>query len=274
MPRNLLDRWRGLTKCGLGCCNNCFANRSQYIIFGYKTHFGIELHELVLAICSQVFVTQASSNLVVPVDTSNHQQLLPQLRRLRQRIKRSRLFARRNQKFTGTLWSGWHQKWSLNLNKILGFHCATNCRVDLGSNAQVLLHPLAANIEIAELEANAFIHIVGTSIDWKRRRLGGIQHCELTLNKFDTTRWEVGVNRSFWSSLHLARYLHHPLVTNILHIADHTLHYPGIVTYIKERQVFAMFTATSDPSAQSDGLTNVLWAQTATQLCAQRRRVD
>ena len=274
MPRNLLDRWRGLTKCGFGCCNNCFTNRSQYIIFGYKTHFGIELHELVLAICSQVFVTQASSNLVVPVDTSNHQQLLPQLRRLRQRIKRSRLFARRNQKFTGTLWSGWHQKWSLNLNKILGFHCATNCRVDLGSNAQVLLHPLAANIEIAELEANAFIHIVGTCIDWERRRLRCIQHCELTLNQFDTTRWKVGVNRSFWSSLHLASDLHHPLVTNILHIADHALHYPGIVTYIKERQVFAMFTATSDPSAQSDGLTNVLWAQTATQLCAQRRRVD
>ena len=134
MPRDLLDRWRGLTKCSLGCCNNCFANRSQYIIFGYKTHFGIELHELVLAICSQVFVTQASSNLVVPVDTSNHQQLLPQLRRLRQRIKRTWFFARWNQKLTRTFWSGWHQKWCLNFNKILGFHCATNSRVDLRAN--------------------------------------------------------------------------------------------------------------------------------------------
>jgi hypothetical protein len=38
--------------------------------------------------------------------------------------------------------------------------------------------------------------------------------------------------------------------------------------------MFAVFAATRDPSAESDGLTNVLGPQAATQLCAQRRRVD
>ena len=87
-----------------------------------KAHLGVELHELVLAIGAQVFVAKATSDLVVAIHTSHHQQLLEQLWALRQRVERAWLFAARHQELAGALGSRRHQHWSLYFDKALRFH--------------------------------------------------------------------------------------------------------------------------------------------------------
>ena len=58
-------------------------------------HLEVELGELGLAEAAQVLVAEAAGDLVVALVAAHHQQLLEQLRRLRQRVERARPHARR-----------------------------------------------------------------------------------------------------------------------------------------------------------------------------------
>ena len=48
----------------------------------HEAHFDIQLSEFRLAIGAQVFISEASSHLVVALNASHHQKLFKQLRRL------------------------------------------------------------------------------------------------------------------------------------------------------------------------------------------------
>ena len=54
-----------------------------------EAHLGVELHELELAIGAQVLVAQTARDLVVAIEAADHQQLLEQLRALRERVERA-----------------------------------------------------------------------------------------------------------------------------------------------------------------------------------------
>ena len=56
-------------------------------------HLDVELGELGLAVGAQVLVAEAARDLVVALVAAHHQQLLEELRRLRQRVPRARLQA-------------------------------------------------------------------------------------------------------------------------------------------------------------------------------------
>ena len=60
-------------------------------LFTDKRHFTVDLGEFRLAIRSQILITETLRNLVITVESGNHQQLLEQLGRLRQREKFSRI---------------------------------------------------------------------------------------------------------------------------------------------------------------------------------------
>ena len=63
----------------------------------------VHLSEFWLTVSTQIFIAEATRQLIVTLHTSNHQPLLILLRRLRQRIESTRIHAARHQELTRTL---------------------------------------------------------------------------------------------------------------------------------------------------------------------------
>ena len=76
---------------------------SEHVVLVDEARLHVELHELVLAVGAQVFVAEAAGDLVVALDPADHQQLLEQLRALRQRVEANRALARGHEELAGTL---------------------------------------------------------------------------------------------------------------------------------------------------------------------------
>ena len=74
-----------------------------YLFFGHEGRFNIYLREFGLAVGTQVFVAETFGDLVVTVKTRDHQQLLKQLRRLRQRKELAVMHATRHEIVSRTL---------------------------------------------------------------------------------------------------------------------------------------------------------------------------
>ena len=67
----------------------------DHVVLVDERHLEVELGELGLAVGARVLVAEAARDLVVALEPADHQQLLEQLRRLRQRVERARLDPRR-----------------------------------------------------------------------------------------------------------------------------------------------------------------------------------
>ena len=97
VPGDSFDWWWRHARRSVSGRQNGLRYCRQHVVLVDETHLCVELCEFVLSIGAQVFVTQAAGDLVVAIHASHHEQLLPQLWRLRQRIERARLLARRYQ---------------------------------------------------------------------------------------------------------------------------------------------------------------------------------
>ena len=163
VPRDLDDLARVLAG-GLGGGEHRGADRLVHVVLVDEAHLGVELHELVLAVGAQVFVAQAAGDLVVAVDAGHHQQLLEQLRALRQRVERARLLTAGHDELAGTLGRAGHEHRGLDLDEALILHRPADGRVDRGAEAQVALHALAADVEVAVLQAGVLGHLSARSL--------------------------------------------------------------------------------------------------------------
>ena len=66
-------------------------------------HLDVELGEVGLAVGAQVLVAEAAGDLVVALEAGDHQQLLEELRRLRQRVEGALLQAAGDEEVAGAL---------------------------------------------------------------------------------------------------------------------------------------------------------------------------
>ena len=69
----------------------------DHVVLVHERHLEVELGELGLAVGARVLVAEAAGDLVVALAAADHQQLLEQLRRLRQRVERPGLDPRRDE---------------------------------------------------------------------------------------------------------------------------------------------------------------------------------
>src|SRR5690554_2169418 len=90
---------------------------SDNIFHIYKSHLKIYLRKFRLSVCTQVFVTEAAGNLHVAVISGQHQQLLIELRRLRQSEKLPREDPTWNQIIARALRCASNQHRSFNLQE-------------------------------------------------------------------------------------------------------------------------------------------------------------
>ena len=197
VPRHPLDRRRPLPRHRLGGGEHGLADRGEHVVLVDEAHLGVELHELVLAVGAQVLVAQAAGDLVVAVDAGHHQQLLEQLRATAAGRRTSpapcataRGTRGRPRASTARASASRPRRSPAPPSRVrIG-------RVDRGPDAQVALHPLAADVEVAVLQAGVLVDVVGAGVDRERRRLGGAQHLDRAVADLDLAGRQVRVDRA------------------------------------------------------------------------------
>ncbi len=113
----------------------------------------VELRELGLAVGAQVLVAEAAHDLVVAVEARHHQQLLEDLRRLRQREELAGLRAARHEVVARALGRGLGQHRRLDVDEAVPVEVFAHRARHRVAQAQALLHLVAAQVDVAVLEA-------------------------------------------------------------------------------------------------------------------------
>ena len=84
-----------------------------------EAHLQIDLRELKLAVGAQVFVAEAAGDLEVAVEAGDHEDLLEDLRRLRQRVELARMHAAGHQEIARAFGRGLGQNGRFDFEKAL-----------------------------------------------------------------------------------------------------------------------------------------------------------
>ena len=273
VPRDALDRLRPLPRRRLGGGEHGFADGVEHVVLADEAHLHVELHELVLPVGAQVLVAQAAGHLVVAVDAGHHQELLEQLRRLRQGVERARLLARRHEELAGAFGRRRHEHRRLDLDETLGVHGVADGGVDRRADAQVLLHPLTTQVEVAVLEADVLVDVVGAGVDRERRRVGLAQHLDDAVADLDLAGREAGVDGPLRTLADDAGDPHDVLAAHVDVVVDDALDDARVVAQVDEGEVLTVLAAATHPAADADGLADVRRAQVAAQVGAHRSRL-
>ena len=122
-------------------------------------------------------------DLIVTVETGNHQQLFEQLRRLRQSEEFARMNAARHEVVARAFRSGAGQHRRFNVDEALRVQVTANAHSDLVTQAQVALHGRTAQVDNAVSQANVFADVF--VVDLERRRSGSVQDFDFFGKDFD-----------------------------------------------------------------------------------------
>ena len=148
----------------------------------------VELREFGLAIGAQILIAKAAHDLIVAVEACDHQQLLEDLRRLRQREELARMRAARHEIVARALRRRLGQHRRLKIDEAVRIEKAAHRARDAMAQAQALAHDLATQIEVAVFEAHLLVHRL---IELKRQRLAAIQHLHFLGDELDGAGGQV-----------------------------------------------------------------------------------
>jgi hypothetical protein len=140
VPCHAGDRFDPHAGRGLGRRQHGPGDDGEHVVLVGERHLCVELHELELAIGAQVFVAQAPGDLEVAVEAADHEELLEELRALRQGVERAGLEAGGNDEVARSLRGRCDEHRRLDLDEALLLHRPPDGAVDRGAQAQVALH--------------------------------------------------------------------------------------------------------------------------------------
>ena len=129
VPRDLRDLAGPLAQHRLRRVEHRLGHGRQHLVLGDEAGLHVELHELELPVGAQVLVPQAAGDLVVAIGAAHHQELLEQLRRLRERVEAAGHEARRHEELAGALGRRRHQHRRLDLDEALPLHRAAEAEL-------------------------------------------------------------------------------------------------------------------------------------------------
>ena len=181
-------------------------HQPEHIVLVDEAQLDVDLRELRLAIEAQVLVAKAAHDLEIFVEARHHEQLLEQLRALRERVELAGMQARGHQEVTRAARRVLDQERSLDLQTALIRQIASRGLVDLMAHAQGALQGSAAQVEVAVLEPQLLAR-VAVVFDGEGRGIravedGGLEHAEL-----DLAGGEIGVLRAHHLAFLLAELL-------------------------------------------------------------------
>ena len=156
----------------------------------------VDLRVLRLAVGAQVLVAEAARELVVPVQTGDHEDLLEHLRRLRQRVEAVRLEARGDEEVSRALGRRPGEVRRLDLDEAVGVEVGARRLRRRVAQLEVGEHRRAAQVEVAVLEAQRLVDVdLLRRLDLERRRLGAVQDLEPGDLDLDLAGRQVGIHR-------------------------------------------------------------------------------
>ena len=165
----------------------------DHVVLVDERHLDVELGELGLAVGARVLVAETAGDLVVALEPADHQQLLEQLRRLRQRVERAGLDPRRHQVVARALGSRAGEVGGLDLEEVALVQDLAHRRDHAVTERERALKRRAAEIEGTVAQSDDFVR-VSAVVDRERGRLGVGEDLELGHRELDLARREVGVH--------------------------------------------------------------------------------
>ena len=230
-----------------------------------KRDLDVHLRELGLPIGAQVLVAEALDDLEVAVEPADHQDLLEDLRRLRQREELARMDAARHEIVARAFGRALGQDRRLDLEEPVLVEVPPDRHRQLVPQDQVLLHPLAAQIEVAVPQTRVLgdERLVG---DAERRPTGVVEHANLADPHLDLSGVELVVDRLGRSRRDLAEHGDHHLRLELLGLAEQRLrlgddlrHAVAVADVEKDHR--AHVAHAMHPAEQDDILPDVLGSQ-------------
>ena len=228
----------------------------------------VHLGELGLPVGAQVLVAEALHDLEVPIGAGDHQDLLEQLRRLRQREELTRVHAAGHQVVAGSLGRGLAQDRGLDLPEAFCVEVLPNRHRHAVPQAQVVLQARTTQVEIAIAQAHvlADVRVVGNR---ERRRLGLVQQADFVSDDLDFPGVELRVYGVRVAPTHRSQDgddEFRPQLLGIGHqravVGDHHLRHAMAVAHVEEQQA-AKVAHAMDPAKQHDVGADIREAQGA-----------
>ena len=185
----LRDRGRDVVADELPQRDEDVLGQQDHVLLAHEAHLDVELGELGLAVGAEVLVAVAARDLEVPLDARDHQQLLEQLRALRQRVERAGLQPGGHQEVARALRCRPGQCRRLHLDEaVAGEHVARG-GVHLRPQPDRVPRRLAAQVEVTVLEPGLLAGLV-VELEWQRCAL--VEHLDSVTS---TSIVPVGISR-------------------------------------------------------------------------------
>jgi hypothetical protein len=134
-----------------------------------ERHLDVELRQLLEPVGAQILVPEAARNLVVALEARDDEQLLRDLRRLRERVEASRLEARGHEEVARAFGGRLPEDRRLDVDEALGLHLLADDRHELAAHADVPLHVVPAQVEPAVAEAKRLVDALLVELERQRR---------------------------------------------------------------------------------------------------------
>jgi len=166
-----------------------------------ERRFDVDLGEFGLPIGAQIFVAETAGDLEVPVIPGDHQELLIDLRRLRQRIELPRMQSARNDVIARSGRRRLRKNWRLYLEVPSIVEKSARRLLKLVSEYQVFLQLGPTQIQIAVFEPELFGGqlFAFAAGDWNRRRFGWPNYLEIARSYLDVASLHLGVAHLGWT---------------------------------------------------------------------------
>ena len=237
--------------------------QGDHVVLVDEAHLDVELGELRLPVGAEVLVAVAAGDLVVPLHPGDHQQLLEQLRALRQRVPLARVQPGGHHEVTRTLRGGAGQRRGLDVVEVVFGHHLVDDLGDLRAQHHRVVLARPAQVQVAVLQPRVLAH-PRALVDLEGQRRGGIEHLKGADRDLHLAGGDVGVDVLGGAGVDHSGDLDAELVAQVVDpgrgevlIANHHLADPGGVTQVDEGDP-AMVAALGHPAGEGDGLPDVL----------------
>ncbi len=231
-----------------------------------ERHLDVELGELRLPVGAEVLVAVAAGDLVVALQAGDHQQLLEQLRALRQRVPVPGLQAHGHQEVACPLGGGPGQRRCLHLDEALVVQHLAGDAADLRAHTNRPGGPRAPQVEVAVPKPGLLAHRARMAVLHRERQgRGAAQQIDGIAHDLHRAGGQVGVlvagrpDTDPTGDAH-ARLRAKP--ARRLLVADDHLDDAAGVTKVDEGDA-AVVTSTRNPAGERHGVTDVRLTQGA-----------
>ena len=248
-------------------------HHGKHVLAPREAHLQVDLRELKLAVGAQILIAEAARDLKIAVEARDHENLLEDLRRLRQRVELARMHAAGHQKIARAFRRDLGQNRRLDLQKALVAQALADGQRNVVAQAEVALHLRPAQVDVAVFEPDFFV-LDGLFGRRKRRQPRVVQHQQLGRLNLDLAGRHLGIDGVRAAQAHLAHSGNHVLRPHLLALqvavgrqllVQHNLRDAGAVAQIEKDQV-AVVAAPVHPAHQDHLLPGVGGAQVAAKM--------